>query len=103
MPTPLTNGNFNKTIKSEKIAIVDFWAEWCAPCKAMSPVFKELSKEIKKAKFFKVDVDENPEIASNIGIMNLPTTVIFKEGEEIHRIVGYQGKERLKQEINRFL
>lgn len=97
---PLDKNNFHSIEKEEKMAIVDFSADsWCAPCKVLSPVYEELSKEITKAKFYKIDVDKEPELTRKFDIMSVPTIIIFKKGKEIARINGYPGKEKLKDVI----
>ncbi len=94
----LTAKNFNEHIKQNNV-VIDFWADWCGPCKMLSPVFEELSKEIKTVHFAKVNVDESSEIASEHGVRGMPTLVFFKNGEEIDRVVGFSSKESLKRKI----
>lgn len=79
--------------------VVDFWAEWCGPCKMMGPIFEELSKEIKGANFAKVDVDENGELAAEAMVRGIPTIILLKDGDEVDRVVGFVPKESLKQRI----
>ncbi|MDN5346583.1 MAG: thioredoxin 1 [Clostridia bacterium] len=81
-------------------AVVDFWAAWCGPCRMMAPVFEELAEEYAgRVKFAKLNVDENQGIAAGFGVMSIPTLIIFKEGREINRIVGYMPKEALKANL----
>jgi thioredoxin 1 len=94
----LTAKNFKEHIKKENV-IVDFWADWCGPCKMLSPIFEELSKEIKNVNFAKVNVDESADVAAENGVRGMPTLVLFKNGEEIDRIVGFSSKESLKRKI----
>jgi len=94
----LTNDNFKDTISKGKV-IVDFWAEWCGPCKVLGPIFEELSKELTDIKFAKINVDEQGEIAGEYGVRGIPTMILFKDGEEIDRIVGMLPKDALKQKI----
>jgi len=96
----LTKENFKSEIK-EGVTIVDFWAEWCGPCKAMAPLFETLSKEIKKVKFAKLNVDTHQDIASSSGVRGIPTFIIYKNGKEVERIVGMQSKSSLKEKIER--
>lgn len=94
----LNSENFKDKIKTGT-TIVDFWAEWCGPCKALGPIFEELSKEIKDVTFAKLNVDESGEIAADQGVRGIPTLIIYKDGKEIDRIVGLLPKDALKQRI----
>ena len=86
---------FNKTI-SESPAIVDFWATWCGPCKMLGPVIDQIAEELEdKIPVGKIDVDECREIASEYGVMSIPTIIFFKNGLEVKRTVGVQTKEKL--------
>ena len=76
----LNKSNFEKEIKGNKLMVVDLWAEWCGPCKAMNPVLEELNKEMKNITFAKMNVDENSDIASSLGVMSIPTFLIYKNG-----------------------
>ena len=93
----LTKNNIEKEIKGK--IIIDFWADWCYPCKEMTPVFEEISKEIKGLRFAKIDVDEEPEIASRFGVMSIPTFLLLKDGKEVKRFVGVMPKSSLKEKI----
>ncbi|MEK6855398.1 MAG: thioredoxin [Nanoarchaeota archaeon] len=93
--TDLDSKTFNKFIK-EGDCVVDFWAEWCGPCKIMGPIFEEGAKEFKgKVRFGKVDVDKNNELAQRFGVMSIPTTIFFKKGEQIDRFSGAVSKSAL--------
>ena len=84
----------NEVLKSEIPVVVDFWAEWCGPCKMMSPVMDELSEELSgKVKVVKVNVDEAQNVASEYGIMSIPTMVLFKNSNEIARLSGAMPKD----------
>ena len=95
----LNSRDFDKFVKEDKV-IVDFWAEWCNPCKIMAPIFEESAKEMKdKAKFGKVDVDENIELAQRFGVMSIPTTIFFRDGHQVDRVSGVLSKEDLAKRI----
>src|SRR3989344_4353698 len=96
----LNQDNFEKEVlKSDKPVIIDFWAEWCQPCHLLSPVVEELSKELTNIKFAKLDVDSNQRLATKYEVMGIPTLIIFKDGQELDRLVGYQNKVVLKNSI----
>ena len=94
----LNDSNFEEQVlKSENLVLCDFWAEWCGPCKQISPILEELSEELKENKITiaKVNIDENPETPSKYGIMSIPTLLLFKEGKIISTQVGLQQKSDL--------
>ncbi|MFB3043530.1 MAG: thioredoxin, partial [Nitrososphaerales archaeon] len=79
----------NDVLKSNVPVVVDFWAEWCGPCRVIAPIVEELSKEYNgKVQFAKVNVDESPDLAGRFGVQGIPTLIIFKDGEEVGRLVG---------------
>lgn len=91
-------------LQSTEIVMVDFWAAWCSPCKMVAPVVEELAKEYEgKAKFFKLNTDENPEIASRYNIRGIPTLMFFKNGGIVEQIVGVVPKAQLKAKLDSLL
>lgn len=94
----LTAANIKQFLKKENV-VIDFWADWCGPCKQLGPIFEELSHEIKDVHFAKVNVDDSGDVASEYGVRGMPTLLLFKEGEEVARIVGFSPKEQLRRKI----
>ncbi len=90
----LQDENFKKEIKNG-IVLVDFYADWCGPCKMVAPIIEELSQEKENVKFIKVNVDNHEEIAKEYGIMSIPTMIIFKDGKEINKNIGFATKEEI--------
>ena len=87
-------------LKGNLPILVDFYSNWCPPCKMLEPIFEELTKEFEgKIKFLRLNVDENREIAAKYGIMSIPTLILFKNGKEEKRIIGLRSKEELKREL----
>ena len=100
-PVEINDSNFNEVINSEKPVLVDFWAEWCGPCKMIAPVVDELATDYDgKAVIGKVDVDSNPEVAGKFGIRSIPTLLVFKNGEVVDKQVGAVNKSILSQKLD---
>ena len=95
--------NFTKEVLENKsICIVDFWAPWCGPCKMLSPIFEHISTIKKNIKFYKVNVDNNKNLAKEYGVMSIPTIIVFKNGIEIKRNIGFLNEEELKKFLDEF-
>ena len=105
MALELTDANFEENIlKSDKPALVDFWAVWCGPCRMVGPIVEELANDYEgKAIIGKVDVDNNPEIAQKYGIRNIPTILFIKNGEVVDKQVGATPKATLAEKIDAVL
>ncbi len=87
----LDNSNFDKTISSKNLTLVDFWAEWCGPCKSMHPIFESMSKKIPNVKFGRVNVDNNQNISMKYAVQSIPTFIMFKSGQIIDKMMGAVG------------
>ncbi len=105
MALEFTDANFDETVlKSDKPVLVDFWAEWCGPCRMVGPIVEELSKDYEgKAVIGKLDVDSNPGVSAQFGIRNIPTILFFKNGEIVDKQVGAVPKSALAAKIDALL
>ncbi len=103
--TVLTDTNFNEEVQgSDEPVLVDFWAEWCGPCKMIAPVLEEIGREqAGKIRIGKLNVDDAPETARQFQVMSIPTLILFKDGEPAKRLVGARGKGQLLEELSAFL
>ena len=98
MVNELSEKEFNEKIKEGKV-LVDCYATWCGPCKMLSPVLDEISEEITTTKFFKIDVDDNEDVAREYNVMSIPTVLVFENGNLVNTIVGLKGKEYLVEQF----
>ncbi len=101
-PFHVTDANFEETIKKNKLVLIDFWATWCGPCRALAPTIVELAKEQSgKMLVGKLDVDENPSTAEKLKVFSIPTMILFKDGTEADRLVGLCAKNRIVETIEK--
>lgn len=97
----VTKDNFkDEVISSDKPVLIDFWASWCGPCKMLSPVVDEIAEENNGFKVCKINVDENPELASEYKVASIPTLIVFKNGKLINTSVGVRSKEDILKMVN---
>lgn len=98
------DGRFDfKIIKSKPLAVVDFYADWCSPCKLLSPTLDSLSVEYQNVQFHKMNVDENPNTYTDYKVLGIPTLIFFKDGKEVYRCSGNQPSGALKDAIDKYL
>lgn len=100
-PKEVNDGNFSREVlRSDKPVLVDFWAEWCAPCRMVAPVVEQIAREYKdQIKVCKLDVDSNQSTASRYGVMSIPTLILFENGRVKDQVVGYMPKNRLVRKL----
>jgi len=101
----ISEGTFDtEVLKSTQPALVDFWAPWCGPCRAIAPILDELAEEYKgKVKVAKINVDENRKLAGDHGVMSIPTMILFKDGKVVDKLIGLVPKDRLKALMDKVL
>jgi thioredoxin 1 len=103
-PFHVTDSNFEETLKNNKLFFVDFWANWCGPCRALAPTIVELAKEYNgKVLIGKLDVDENPGTAEKFQVFSIPTMIVFKDGKEAERLVGLCPKNKIGDTLQKYL
>jgi thioredoxin 1 len=103
--TTLTDATFDEEIGlAEEPVVVDFWAEWCGPCKMIAPILDEIATEhAGKVRIAKLNVDDNPNAARRFDVMSIPTLIVFKDGQPAKRMIGAKGKGQLLQELSEFI
>ena len=104
MEIEITSKNFEEIISQDKPVLIDFWATWCGPCKRLGPIIEEIAAEYEgKAIIGKCDIEENDELTEKFGIMNVPTVVLLKGGQEVDRVVGLAMKNIYQDKLNALL
>ena len=98
----VTDENFDEVIKSSDLVLIDFWAEWCGPCRKVSPILDEISNETGLL-VGKLNIDENQEKTSEYGISSIPNMVLFKDGKPVHSVIGAMPKHKLMKELSQWL
>jgi len=100
MAREINDDEFNEIIKGEKPVVVDFHADWCGPCKVLSPILDELDSELDDVEFVKINVDDYPELSGSYEIMAVPTVIMFQDGEVKNRFSGVQPKEAILEKVS---
>ena len=99
----LTSENFNQEMQNNDLLLVDFWAEWCGPCKSMHPIFTRMAKKYKRVRFARVNVDNAQDIAMKYGVQSIPTFIMFKNGEIANTMVGAVGEPGIHMICKKFV
>ena len=99
----LTSQNFNQEIRNNNLLLVDFWAEWCGPCKSMHPIFTRMAKKYKQIRFARVNVDDAQDIAMKYGVKSTPTFIMFKNAEVVNTMVGAVGEPGIHMICKKFI
>jgi thioredoxin 1 len=103
-PMEVTDANFDEILRNHSLVLVDFWAEWCAPCRMIAPILEELAQEYEgKLLVAKLDVDENPKTAMRYRVMSIPTVILFKNGQPVEVLVGAQPKCNFQAKLEKHL
>jgi thioredoxin 1 len=98
----LNESNFEEKTK-EGLVVVDFWADWCGPCKMFSPIVESVSRSFPQAKFFKFDVEESKNLSIHLEVRSIPTTIVYKDGKETKRFIGFRHQTVLQEELSKAL
>lgn len=99
-PVVITKDNFeSEVLKAEGTVLIDFWATWCGPCRMLSPIVDEVASEHTDVKVGKINVDEQPELAQQFGIMSIPTLIVFRNGQKVNESIGLIPKEKIEELI----
>ena len=101
----LTDATFDEEIgAADEVVVVDFWAEWCGPCKMISPILEEIAAEQNgKVRVAKLNVDDNPDATRRFEVMSIPTLIVFQDGQPVKRLIGAKGKGQLLQELSEYI
>ena len=100
----VSDATFQEAISGDKAVIVDFWAEWCGPCKMVEPILDEIAGEYpEKLVLAKLNIDDNPQTAADYGVMSIPTMIVFKDGQKAKTIVGARPKHQMLKELAEFI
>jgi thioredoxin 1 len=103
-PVDLTDDTFTRFVEDNSLVVIDLWAPWCGPCRFVSPIIEEIARDYTgKIAFGKINVDQNPSVATQYSIMSIPTILVFKNGQLVDRIIGAMPRERLEPKITRHL